>query len=95
MDRDPTHMSRNGGYLTPVEKNTLVEQPASTPEAAVDLVSPLQQTVDQAEQEVKEEKQEEKEGIKGIDQLNSLSQKKVVKRTTSKVYDQLSKVRKV
>ena len=97
LDRDRSHLSRGGGYLTPVEKKKATYQekpPQNVTEVNVELVSPIQQTVDQAQEEAKENPETEKALIQSTIN-NSVSSNSAIRGATSKPRDQLSRIKKL
>ncbi len=99
LDTSKAYKCKSGGLLIPVEKRKMVYEEAPTPKQSkvkVELVSHLQQTLDQAKEEFKEEKLEDPASsqlaIKVPKKRNTLIRKRAFEVNTSP--DQLSDRRK-
>ncbi len=99
LNTSQAYRCKGGGMLIPVEKKKMVYEEVPTPkqsEVKVELVSHLQQTLDQAKEELKEEESQASASlqlaIKVPQKRNTLIRKRALEVNTSP--DQLSDRRK-
>ncbi len=105
LNTSHAYKCKGGGLLIPVEQRKMIYEEAPTPKqpkVKVELVSHLQQTLDQAKEELKEEKSEDPTAselaIKVPKKRNTLIRKRAFEVNTSPdqptLYDQFSDRRK-